>query len=98
MVLFENSINVSKKRKIKNLKINIEVLSIDNSIKIIFEDNAGGVEYKPINAIFEKNISSNSTGIGLYMAKYFLIKNLNGTINVKNGKSGAIFEISFNIK
>ena len=53
----------------------------------------GEVE-KPIGKIFEKYHSSNdSSGIGLYLAKYVLMENLDGKISVKNTNNGARFII-----
>jgi two-component system, NtrC family, C4-dicarboxylate transport sensor histidine kinase DctB len=81
---------------IKNplIKINIDV--IDNSSIVKVEDNAGGIKITNINSIFEPYFStkqSQGTGLGLYMSKMIIEKNMNGKLSVMNNKNGAVFTI-----
>ena len=61
------------------------------------EDNGGGVLVEPKGKIFEPYFTtkedSNGTGIGLYMSKIIVEKNMKGKLRVKNTKNGALFTI-----
>ena len=66
--------------------------------KILYiEDNGGGIKVKPRNKIFEPYFTtkkdSDGTGIGLYMSKIIVDKNMNGKLRVRDGEFGARFEI-----
>ena len=95
MILVENAIRTFKNRNIKNSKLKINITKKEKDVTIIFEDNAGGIVEKPIDKIFERyHSASNSSGLGLYLAKYVLIENLDGEISVENINSGARFTIN----
>ena len=76
------------------LKINKE----DGKSIIKISDNAGGVADDIMDKIFEPyfttKFKSKGIGIGLYMAKIIIEKNMNGRLSVKNTKEGAEFTIS----
>jgi len=83
--------------KIQNSKINIEV---DNGI-ITIEDNGGGIPQDILDRIFEPYFTTKEqgkgTGIGLYMSKMIIEKNMGGKLSVLNGKYGAKFIIDLEI-
>ncbi len=94
MILVENAIKTFRNRQIKNPELTISTIIDKKIVKIIVEDNAGGIVEKPIDNIFERYYSaSDSSGIGLYLAKYVLMENLDGEINVENIEDGARFII-----
>ncbi len=61
---------------------------VDDEIKIIFKDNAGGIQYKIIDKVFEPYTTtkhqSQGTGLGLYIAYNFIVNNMNGSIDIEN--------------
>lgn len=68
-----------------------------NCIRISVQDNAGGIDEKIINKIFEPYFTtkhqSSGTGIGLYMCKQIIENSMNGDITVENKNNGACFVI-----
>jgi signal transduction histidine kinase len=95
MILIENAIKTFKNRDIKNPELKIDIVDDEKNVTIVFEDNGGGIIEKPINKIFERYQSaSDSSGLGLYLAKHVLIKNLGGEISVENIDGGARFTIN----
>ena len=75
------------------IDINIERCQNFNTIEII--DDAGAIDEKIINSIFEPYFTTkeDGTGIGLYMAKIIIEDKMRGTINVRNDKDNVIFTI-----
>jgi signal transduction histidine kinase len=92
MILVENAIKTFRNRGIKNPVLTITTTKDEKSVTILVEDNAGGIAEKPIDKIFERHHSaSDSSGIGLYLAKYVLMEHLDGDISVANTPNGARF-------
>ncbi len=92
-----------KEYKINNKHLDIEI-SIKDKIGIIkLKDNAKGLDKKIIDRIFEPYFTtkhqSQGTGIGLYMSKMIIEKNMHGKLYVKNilSKRGVIFTIELPI-
>ena len=95
VIIFENIIKIFQLRKIQNPQVYISITQDNNIIKIIICDNAGGIKEFPINSIFEKDLtSSESTGLGLFLAKTILKLKLNGDIKADNLADGACFTIT----
>ncbi|WP_458701306.1 ABC transporter substrate binding protein [Sulfurospirillum sp. 1307] len=93
---------IIKSRKIdKTLKGNIDIYIKDNKniVTIEIEDNAGGIEEKNKEKIFEPYFTTKEDGhgIGLYMAKLIIEDKMQGSLSVKNGKKGAIFCIKLEL-
>ena len=64
---------------------------------LYIKDNAGGITASPITKIFEpffttKDVAS-GTGIGLYMCRTIIEKNMKGVLSAYNEGEGAVFEI-----
>jgi PAS domain S-box-containing protein len=63
------------------------------------EDSAGGIDPKVIDRIFEPYFTTKAqgegTGLGLYMSKIIIEKNMGGSLDVRNTVTGALFEIHF---
>ncbi|AXH08435.1 histidine kinase [Malaciobacter halophilus] len=77
---------VKKEQELK--LITIEVKKIEQKVQFVISDNAGGVPQEIINKVFEPYFSTkkeqHGTGIGLYMSKEIISKNMNGDIKVTN--------------
>jgi len=92
--ILNNAIDALNEKNIENK--NIWIRTEENLIEI--EDNAGGVDEKIKDKIFEPyfttKFQSQGTGIGLYMSKIIITKHFNSKLEVENSKFGAIFKIA----
>ncbi len=80
----------------KNSKITLTVSTKDNLSVVEIRDNAGGIKKDYLDLVFEPYFStkkSQGTGLGLYMSKMIIEKNMHGKITVENSSEGAIFKI-----
>ena len=95
--IINNAKDVLIEKKIENPYIKIRAQEEVNHIILTIEDNGGGVLVEPKGKIFEPYFTtkenSNGTGIGLYMSKIIVDKNMKGKLRVKNTKEGAKFAI-----
>ena len=88
LIIINNADDALKETVPDKRLVFIVIKRSDNSIFISFKDNAGGIPSDIIDRIFEPYFTtkhqSAGTGIGLYMAKNIIEKNLNGNLKVKN--------------
>lgn len=95
LAFISNAKHIFNERKIKNPNILINFYEKNNDVIIEISDNAGGINIKPINAIFEPFVSGRAklqSGIGLYMVKNIL-DSYGSTIDVKNENNGVKFTV-----
>ncbi len=96
--IITNAKDVLIEKKVENPWIKIYTEETNSSIIIYIEDNGGGVKVEPKNKIFEPYFTtkkdSDGTGIGLYMSKIIVDKNMNGKLRVRNTLEGTKFGIS----
>lgn len=81
---------------VKNGKITLTVSTKDNLSIVKIQDNAGGIKEDYLDLVFEPYFStkkSQGTGLGLYMSKMIIEKNMHGKITVENSQEGAVFKI-----
>ena len=104
MQVFINIINNAKdaivENSIENGKVTVRTLEDDKNIVILIEDNAGGIPLDTIERMGELYFSTKGdkgTGLGLYMSKMIIEKQLNGSVNWKNENDGAVFSVSIPI-
>ena len=83
----------------------IKILKEKNGVLLQIKDNAGGIPKDIVERVFEPYFTtkhqSQGTGIGLYMSREIIVKNMNGEITVANVEytyknlhfKGAAFEI-----
>ncbi len=94
--IINNSIDVLLERNIEKPTIKVSIEKHDHTIEIKIGDNAGGIDAKVINSIFEPYFSTkgkNGTGLGLYMSQMIIEKELGGVLKVKNSSEGAEFTV-----
>jgi signal transduction histidine kinase len=76
--------------------IRVRLAAEDGRATVTIDDDAGGIPDDVLPRIFEPYFTTKEegSGIGLYMAKMIVEKNMHGTIVATNGESGAHFVIS----
>jgi len=93
--LIQNAKDALLINQVKNPKI---VITIDQN-KIFVQDNAKGISLEIINKIFDPYFTTKEkykgTGLGLYMSKIIIEKNMKAKITVENKNDGALFIINF---
>jgi len=97
-----NLVNNSKDAFIeqnKNGFIKIKTYQKENYIIIEVIDNAGGIPFENPNKVFEPYFTTKDkgTGIGLYMSKMIIEKDMEGILGVENVEDGAKFTIKLPI-
>lgn len=94
-----NIISNAKDAFIENRIVNPKITILLDTKKVILSDNAGGIPENIIDRIFEPYFTTKEegkgTGIGLYMSKVIMEKNIGGLLSVKNIEGGAEFTILF---
>ena len=95
--LLSNAKDILIERQIKNPKIELEIKDGNHYALVKIKDNAGGVDASIIDKIFEPYFTTRhqtqGTGIGLYMSKNIIERNMHGYINVANVEDGALFTV-----
>ncbi|CAA6811672.1 MAG: Unknown protein [uncultured Sulfurovum sp.] len=85
----------------KEKVIYLSTLQEEKKIIISIQDNAGGIDEKIINKIFEPYFSTKSekkgTGLGLYMSKKIIEEHMGGRLFATNSLDGAKFTIEFDL-
>jgi signal transduction histidine kinase len=99
LIIISNANDVLVDNKIENPKINISIKAdkTANKVSLSIEDNGGGVPTEIIDRIFEPYFTTKEqgkgTGIGLYMAKEIIERQMGGRIYCENTDSGARFVV-----
>ncbi len=93
--IINNAKDVIIERKIPDPEIIIKLFEQNNKSAVSIYDNAGGIEENIIEKIFDPYFTTKEkgTGIGLYMSKMIIEKNMGGRLTVRNTKNGVEFLI-----
>jgi PAS domain S-box-containing protein len=101
MNLLNNSRDVLLERKVKNAKIWIRLEKEESRYCITVLDNGKGIKPEVIDKIFDPYFTTKEmnrgSGLGLYMAKSMIEKQLQGQLSVMNKREGAEFKICFDL-
>ncbi len=93
--ILTNAKDILVERKIENPKIKLSIFSNQNDCVVIIKDNAGGIPPEYFDTLFDPYFSTkdSGTGLGLYISKHIIEKNMDGELSVENDKEGAVFKI-----
>jgi signal transduction histidine kinase len=83
-----------------NGRIEVHLGAVAGRACVTVDDNAGGIPADTLPRIFEPYFTTKEegSGIGLYMAKMIVEKNMRGSIEASNTEGGAHFVISIPLK
>jgi len=95
--IIKNAKDVFVERKITDPKITIKGFNRGAKGIVTITDNAGGISKDIIGNIFDPYFTTKSKesgiGIGLYISKIIIEKNMHGKLSVANTEDGAEFRI-----
>ena len=90
--LISNAKDVLIEKKVKNPTIRIMLFRSGDKGYIRVSDNAGGIDAKAIDKIFDPYFTTKEqnggTGLGLYLSKMIIEKNMHGKITISNQGEG----------
>jgi PAS domain S-box-containing protein len=93
--LVSNSRDAFKERKVKTPRIVVNGFAENKMAVVTVSDNAGGINAAELESIFEMNFTtkaqSGGTGIGLYMSRNIIERNMGGDLTAANVTDGAQF-------
>ncbi|SFC00649.1 Histidine kinase-, DNA gyrase B-, and HSP90-like ATPase [Marinospirillum celere] len=97
MVILQNSREAIKDQKGLAGEVWITLKKEKSQALLTLEDNAGGIPEEAISKVFDPYFTTKAegTGIGLYMAKMVIEKQMQGEIQVVNSAKGALFTLAF---
>ncbi len=99
MILLDNAIDTAKERNLSQSLISVTIAQDEASLYISIEDTCGGIAQRPLESIFDLDVSSKSDDIkdrgrGLYIFKTLLDIKFCGSVHLSNTQHGAKFDIT----
>ncbi len=98
--ILSNARNELVERAVDDGLISIRVFQEGNSSVVTVTDNAGGIDEQIIDKLFDPYFTTRGpdkgSGIGLFMSKTIIEKNMSGSLTVRNSGNGAEFRIEVN--
>lgn len=94
--ILNNAIDELIEMEVQEPELFVCVFDEEQHVRIEVHDNAGGIDEKNIDSIFEPYFSTkgkNGTGLGLYMSQMIMQKQFNSIIEVSSGNGETIFTI-----
>lgn len=96
--ILTNAKDILVHKEVKGAYIKIDLLDTRDNIVLKISDNAGGIKDENLYHIFDPYFTtkhkSMGTGLGLYISKMIIEKNMNGILSVENDSEGATFSIT----
>jgi two-component system sensor histidine kinase/response regulator len=79
--------------------IAVTLVREEKALKLTIRDNGGGISGEVLGTLFEPYVSTKQEqqgmGLGLYMSKLIIERNMHGTLTARNVPDGAEFQIRF---
>lgn len=98
--ILNNARDAVIEREIADARVVITICSENNCVVVTVADNAGGIPDEVIKKVFDPYFTTKGpqtgTGIGLFMSKTIIEKNMGGRLTVRNTDIGAEFRIEVN--
>jgi PAS domain S-box-containing protein len=95
--ILNNAKDVLLERKVANPLISINIFRENQRSVVTIRDNAGGIPDTVLPKIFDPYFTTKEqgkgTGIGLYMSKTIIEKNIDGSLTARNVEGGVEFRI-----
>ncbi len=93
--IIQNAKDILSMRRVPEPRIEIHIAAAEGRTMIRIADNGGGIEQSAMGRIFEPYFTTrpDGQGIGLYMSKIIIEKNIQGTLTAANTFEGAEFTI-----
>lgn len=95
--LLSNAKDATLEHKNKKPKITLKIIEESEIVKIIVQDNGGGIKVEILDKVFEPYFTTKEqgkgAGLGLYMSKMIIEQHMNGSIYARNEDDGACFVI-----
>jgi PAS domain S-box-containing protein len=95
--ILANARDIFMARGTENPRVVVRAFAEDNKAVVTITDNGGGIPEAIIGRIFDFYFTTNEagggTGIGLYMSRNIIEKNMGGTLRAENKDGGARFRI-----
>ena len=92
-----NAKDAIMERRIARPKLAVRLFRENGKAVLTIADNAGGIVPEIMDKIFDPYFTTKEpdkgTGIGLFMSKTIIEKNMNGMLSVRNTADGAEFRI-----
>jgi PAS domain S-box-containing protein len=92
-----NARDAFAQRRVDDAKVTITTLSENGKAVVTITDNAGGIPSEVMDRIFDPYFTTKSpdqgTGVGLFMSKGIIEKNMGGKLTARNTGNGAEFRI-----
>jgi len=95
--ILSNAKDVFEERQVEQPRVTIRASVQENKAVVTITDNAGGIPDALLGRVFDLYFTTREakggTGIGLYLSKNIIERNMGGKLNVENVESGARFRI-----
>jgi PAS domain S-box-containing protein len=95
--ILSNAGDIFRERRIEDPKVTITIGYEGGRAVVAIADNAGGIPVEIIDKVFDPYFTTkgpqSGTGLGLFMSKTIIEKNMNGSLTVRNSGDGAEFRI-----